>query len=63
MTGGAFWQKIKEAKTKGITTEEFESIENLEAAIAHHQNKVDEYEEEIKKIEKMAELRLEHIGM
>ena len=32
-----YWQKIEGAKAKGITTEQFERIESLEAAIAHHQ--------------------------
>lgn len=47
----SFWQKIEEAKKKGITAEQFEKIENLEAAIAYHQNMIDEYEKEIKHIE------------
>ncbi len=41
------WQKLGEAKKKGLTTEQFEKIEDLEAAIAHHQNMIDEYEKEI----------------
>ena len=34
------YYKYNLSETKGITTEEFESIENLEAAIAYHQNKI-----------------------
>lgn len=49
--GGTFWKKIEEAKRKGITAEQFEEIENLEAAIAYHQSKIEEYEKEVKRIE------------
>ena len=47
----SYWQKLEEAKKKGLTREQFEKIEALEAAIAHHQNIIDEYEKEIKAIE------------
>ena len=51
----SFWQKLEEAKAKGMTAEEIEKLESLESAIAYHQNKVDEYEKEIKSIEKISE--------
>jgi hypothetical protein len=54
----SFWQKLEEAKAKGMTAEEIEKLESLESAIAYHQNKIDEYENEIKSIEKMAKVRL-----
>lgn len=54
----SFWQKLEEAKAKGMTAEEIEKLESLESAIAYHQNKVDEYEKEIKSIEKIAKERL-----
>lgn len=54
----SFWQKLEEAKAKGMTAEEIEKLESLESAIAYHQNKVDEYEKEIKSIEKIAGERL-----
>ena len=60
---GSFWQKIEQAKTKGITTDQFEKIENLECTISYHQNKIDEYEKEIKDIERMAKAKLEYIGV
>lgn len=47
----SYWKKIEAAKAKGLSAEEFESIEGLEAAITYHQNKIDEYEREIKSIE------------
>jgi thymidylate kinase len=47
----SYWQKLEEAKKKGLTSEQFEKKEALEAAIAHHQNMIDEYEKEIKTIE------------
>lgn len=46
----SFWERVEEAKIKEITAEEFGRIESLEAAIAHHQNQIDEYEREIKQI-------------
>jgi hypothetical protein len=49
-----FWQKIEEAKAKGLTMEQFEQIERLEEAIAYHENKIEEYEHEIKRIEEGA---------
>jgi hypothetical protein len=55
------WQKLGEAKKKGLTTEQFEKIEDLEAAIAHHQNMIDEYEKEIKAIE--GQVNLQEGGM
>ncbi len=57
----SFWQKVEEGKKQGITEDEFERIENFECAIAYHQNKIDEYEREIKRIETMAGSRLERI--
>lgn len=59
----SFWQKIEEAKTDGITKEQFEKIEDLESAIAYHQNKIEDYEKEIKNIKKKAKLKLERIGL
>lgn len=56
---GKFWEKLEEARRKGINGEEFERLENLEAAIAFHQNKLEEYEQEIKDIKSMAMARLE----
>ena len=56
-----FWQKIEEAKKKGLTTEHFDQIENLECAIAYHENMIEEYKEEIKQIEKKAKSKLERI--
>jgi flagellar biosynthesis chaperone FliJ len=47
----SYWQKLEEAKKKGLTSEQFEKIEALESAIAHHQNMIDEYEKEIKATE------------
>lgn len=55
----SFWQKIEEAKMRGITTRQFEEIESLEAAIAYHQGKIDEYEQEIQNIEEVAKGSLE----
>lgn len=55
----SFWEKVEEAKTKGITTEEFEKIENLESAIAHYAKMIDEHKKEIECIENMASCRLE----
>lgn len=46
----SFWEKVEEAKTKGLSTEQFERIESLESAIVHHQNQIDEYEREIERI-------------
>ena len=57
-TGGLFWKKLEEAKEKGITVEEFEQIEGIEAYIAELQNKIDECKKEIKIIKKSAEKRL-----
>jgi hypothetical protein len=57
----SYWQKLGEAKKKGLTTEQFEKIEDLEAAIAHHQNMIDEYEKEIKAIE--GQVNLQEGGM
>lgn len=54
----SYWQKLEEAKKKGMTAEEIEKLENLESAIAYHQNKVDEYEKEIEFIENTAKARL-----
>lgn len=56
-----FWQKVEEAKKKGIKTEEFERIENLESAIAYHQNEIDKHEEEIERLENKARSELERI--
>lgn len=53
----SYWQKLGEAKKKGLTREQFEKIEDLEAAIAHHQNMIDEYEKEIKEIEGQVNLQ------
>lgn len=58
----SFWQKLEEAKRDGITQEEFEKIEELESAIAYHENKIEEYEKEIKYIKNEAKLKLEVIG-
>lgn len=49
-----YWQKIEAAKAKGMTTEQIERIENLEAAIAHYQDQIDEWEKEIGRIEEEA---------
>jgi hypothetical protein len=43
--------EIRRGQKKGLTREQFEKIEDLEAAIAQHQNMIDEYEKEIKAIE------------
>jgi hypothetical protein len=48
--------------SKGMTDEDIEQQESLECAIAYHQNKIEEYEEEIKTIEKMAKARLKNAG-
>lgn len=56
----SYWQKLEEAKKKGLTSEQLEKIEALEAAIAHHQNRIDEYEKEIKAIK--AGVNLQKIG-
>jgi hypothetical protein len=61
--GRSFWQKVEEAKMKGITAEQFEKVENLESAIAYHQDKIDEYEKEIKNIENATNSKLERIGV
>jgi len=53
----SFWEKVEEAKTKGISTEQFERIESLEAAIAHQQNQIGEYEREIERIKNNGDLR------
>jgi hypothetical protein len=59
----SFWQKIEEAKMKGITAEEYEMIETLEAAIAFHENEIDKYEKEIKRIKNAAKSKQERIGV
>jgi flagellar biosynthesis chaperone FliJ len=46
-----YWQKIADAKAKGISTEQFERIENLESAIAHYEEEIKKCEAEIKSIE------------
>jgi hypothetical protein len=51
---GKFWEKLEEARRKGISGEEFEKLENLEAAIAYHQNEIEDCEQAIKNIESMA---------
>ena len=56
----SYWQKLEEAKKKGLTSEQFEKIEALESAIAHHQNMIDEYEKEIKAIK--GEVNLQKTG-
>lgn len=53
----SYWEKLEEAKKKGLSSEQFEKIEALESAIAHHQNVIDEYEKEIKAIERQANLQ------
>ncbi len=53
--------EIRRGQKKGLTTEQFEKIEDLEAAIAHHQNMIDEYEKEIKAIE--GQVNLQEGGM
>jgi len=53
----SYWQKLEEAKKKGLTSEQFEKIEALESAIAHHQNTIEEYEKEIKAIEGQVNLQ------
>jgi hypothetical protein len=58
----SYWQRLDEAKSKGMTAEDIEQQESLESAIAHHQNKIKEYEKEIKAIEKMAKMRLKNVG-
>ena len=52
-----YWQKITDAKAKGISVEQFEKIENLEAAIVHYEEEIKECEAEIKRIEEEASLR------
>ena len=56
----SYWQKLEETKKKGLTSKQFEKIEALEAAIAYHQNMIDEYEKEIKAIE--GEVKLQKTG-
>lgn len=56
----SYWQKLEEAKKKELTSEQFEKIEALESAIAHHQNMIDEYEKEIKAIK--GEVSLQKTG-
>jgi flagellar biosynthesis chaperone FliJ len=53
----SYWQKLEEAKKKGLTSKQFEKIEALESAIAHHQNMIDEYEKEIKEIKREVNLQ------
>ena len=55
----SYWEKVEAAKARGLNAEQFESIENLEAAIAYHQNKIDEYEKEIKNIEEEGKPKIE----
>lgn len=55
----SYWEKVEAAKAKGLSAEQFERIENLEAAIAYHQNKITEYEIEIKGLEEEGKLRVE----
>ena len=50
----SFWQKVEDAKKDGITARKFERIENLKESIAYHQNKIEEYKEEIKQIKDTA---------
>ena len=59
----SFWQNTEEARRKGITSEEFEKIGNLESAIAYYQNEIDKHEKEIEEIEKAANSRLERTGV
>ena len=56
----SYWQKLEEAKKKGLTSEQFEKTEALESAVAHHQNMIDDYEKEIKAIK--GEVNLQRIG-
>jgi hypothetical protein len=56
----SYWQKLGEAKKKGLTSEQFEKIEALESAIAHHHNMIDGYEKEIKAIK--GEVNLQKTG-
>jgi hypothetical protein len=46
-----YWQKIVDAKAKGISAEQFERIENLESAISHYEEEIKECKTEIKSIE------------
>jgi hypothetical protein len=55
--GGAFWKKIKEAKEKGITAEEFDRIIEIEAMISGLEDKLEECREEIKRIKREAKGR------
>jgi len=48
-------KKSEEEKAKGVIAEGIEKLESLVSAIAYHQNKIDEYENEIKSIEKNGE--------
>jgi hypothetical protein len=59
---GSYLRRLHEAMSKGMTDEDIEQQESLECAIAYHQNKIEEYEEEIKTIEKMAKARLKNAG-
>jgi hypothetical protein len=55
--GGAFWKKIKEAKEKGLTAEEFDRIIEIEAMISELEDKLEECREEIKRIKRKAKGR------
>jgi hypothetical protein len=57
----SYWQKLEETKKKGLTSEQFEKIEALESAIAHHQNMMDEYEKEIKAIKGEVQKTVENV--
>lgn len=59
----SFWEKVEEAKTKGITAEEFERIESLESAIAHYHNQIDECEREIKQIKSKGHAKSKRVGL
>lgn len=59
----SYWQELEEAKTKGLTREQFEKIEALESSIVHHQNMIDEYEKEIKAIKEGVNLQKTEEGI
>jgi len=46
-----YWQKLEDAKKKGLTAEQLSEIEALEAAIAYHEGEIDKCRREIKRIE------------
>jgi hypothetical protein len=57
--GGSFWKKIENSRKIGLTEGEFSKIEELEGAIAKYENDIEDFQNEIKAIQKEARNRKE----